>query len=85
MTAARPSDAIDGIVDTSQPLSKWQDAGNFGSQVDCNALLQWQQFVVQGASGNQRESTKRCPNSGFPKFELLTTIGQIDKYRRRDD
>jgi hypothetical protein len=44
-----PPIAADGTVDTEQPLSKWQDAGNFGTQINCNATLQRQQFAVNGA------------------------------------
>jgi hypothetical protein len=51
MAPARAPVAADGTVDTGQPLSKWQNAGNFGTQINCNTVLQRQQFVVNGAFG----------------------------------
>jgi hypothetical protein len=46
-----PPIASDGSADTSQPLYKWQDAGDFETQTDCNALLQRQQFGVSSGIG----------------------------------
>jgi hypothetical protein len=46
-----PPIASNGLVDPGEPLSKWQDAGNFGTQTDCNSLLQRQQFAMQGIYG----------------------------------
>jgi hypothetical protein len=46
-----PPVAPDGTVDTGQSLCKRQNAGNFGTQINCNAVLQRQQFVVNAAFG----------------------------------
>ena len=57
-----PPIAPDGNADTSQPLYKWQDAGDFGTQIDCNASLQRQQFVVNGAFGPVTSASGQVPS-----------------------
>jgi hypothetical protein len=46
-----PAITMDGIVDNTQPLSEWRRAWNFGTQTDCIAFLQRQQFMVHRAFG----------------------------------
>jgi hypothetical protein len=46
-----PPITTNGTVDSMQPLSEWREAWNFGNQIDCNAFLQRQQFVVHAAFG----------------------------------
>jgi hypothetical protein len=46
-----PPITTNGTVDTGQPLSEWRPAWNFGTQTDCNAFLQRQQFVVHAVFG----------------------------------
>lgn len=40
-----------GNADTSAPLSKWQNVGNFGYHTDCNSSMQSQQMNVQARYG----------------------------------
>jgi hypothetical protein len=46
-----PPITMDGIVDNMQPLSEWRQAWNFGTQTDCIAFLQRQQFMIHRAFG----------------------------------
>lgn len=46
-----PPITTDSTGDSMQPLSEWREAWNFGNQIDCNAFLQRQQFVVHAVFG----------------------------------
>jgi hypothetical protein len=46
-----PPITMDGIVDSTQPLSEWRQAWNFGTQTDCIAFLQRQRFMIHCAFG----------------------------------
>ena len=41
----------DNHPDTSQPLTKWQKVGTFGSQIDCTSSMQNQQSGVLAVAG----------------------------------
>jgi hypothetical protein len=48
-----------GDADTSEPLSKWQNVGNFANQADCKNSMTTQQFAVHryyGPIGNAQNS-----------------------------
>jgi hypothetical protein len=57
-----PPIAPNGSADTSQPLYRWQDAGDFGTQIDCNAALQKQQFALNGAFGRVMDANGQAPS-----------------------
>lgn len=53
---------MNGIVDTTQPLSEWRPARDFETQIDCNAFLQAQQFMVHSAYGPLTSGTAQNPD-----------------------
>ena len=68
-----PPIGADGKVDTSQPLSKWQDVEDFATPTDCNASLTRQQSAAHTAFG---PVTSASAKSADQVHALQTLKGQ---------